>query len=231
MNKNDKMEVIQAQLNTISLYDDYIPEELMNEIKQLASKEYSEENYVKILEKIAEAYIEIERSEEYESESEDSDEGNTKEVKRVFRETADSLPEFFYGSYALHIDVEYREHKLETLVDTGAMVNILYEDVAEKMGVLDGLFREKTSIRGIGNSSSECIGFIPKLLVKFGEREFVLANVKVLKREKKNGTDMIIGLSTMFYYGAILDLKNRKIKFNDEEIPIKVYDASVIPSE
>ena len=57
MNKNDKMEVIQEQLNTISLYDDYIPEELMNEIKQLASKEYSEENYVKILEKIAEAYI------------------------------------------------------------------------------------------------------------------------------------------------------------------------------
>jgi hypothetical protein len=51
MNKNDKMEVIQEQLNTISLYDDYIPEELMNEIKQLASKEYSEENYVKILEK------------------------------------------------------------------------------------------------------------------------------------------------------------------------------------
>lgn len=226
------MEIIKEQFETLKNYEEYISEDVLNQINTMLLN-YTDDHYDEIMDKIMEAYQEIHESsesEEYGETDSDDDTENTKEVKKELIDASNNMPEFFYGNYALHIDLFYNEHKLETLLDTGAMINILYEDVAEKLGIMDKVFREKTSIRGIGNVAIECIGFVPKLVLKIGEKDFVLGNVKILKRDKKVDTDMIIGLSTMFYYGAVLDLKNRNIRFNEDEIPLKLYDASISPN-
>ena len=226
------MEILREQFNEIKNYKEILPKDYFDTVNDLIEDKLTKntpENYNDIINLLMELNKVIQKTNKNEESIEDILQN---ELEFELDTLLETMPEYFYGSYSIHLplvieseNVGVGDVKLEALIDTGAQINTINYDVVEKLGMLHKIYKQKTTLLGVGSQVSE--GFIPKLIIKLGDgTELIVPRVIVLKQTDKSlKNDMILGINTMFYYGFNLDLKNRKLTIDNKELEIKLVDT------
>ena len=125
------------------------------------------------------------------------------------------IPESYISIPLLKIGVMINNVKVIALVDTGAMITMTSESIANKCGISNLIDTEyQTVISGAGGSE-KTIGTVNFIDMMVGE--FSLPTT--LRIAKERISDMIIGLDVMTKYRAMVDLGNRCLIIQDKKIP------------
>lgn len=123
------------------------------------------------------------------------------------------IPESFIKVDMLYIPCQINGIDMKAFIDTGAQMSIMSQDIAVICGV-DQIIDNKYKGEAIGVGKSKIIGKI-HLLDIIVRGNILPCSFTILEN---NSLDLILGLDMLLSHGCILDLKQRKLIINDNEI-------------
>lgn len=129
-----------------------------------------------------------------------------------------TIPESFIPVNMLYIKGKINDNELDIFVDTGAQVSIMSLKLARELGVdyLIDHFCEGTLV-GVG--SKKMSGKIHYLDIQLGNFSLPCGFTIIDNDDIK----IMLGLNSMLSLGCILDLKNKKMIFNNYEVKFLNY--------
>lgn len=112
----------------------------------------------------------------------------------------------------LHVACEIGEHEIDMLVDTGAQMSVISEQLAAQLGLLSGLDRRFQGIaNGVGQA--KILGKVWDVPVKLGHIEFSL-NFSVLSTQQHI---ILLGLDLMRQFKCLVDLERKCLIFGGHD--------------
>jgi len=129
-----------------------------------------------------------------------------------------TIPESFIPVNMLYIKGKINDTELDIFVDTGAQVSIMSLKLARELGVdyLIDHFCEGTLV-GVG--SKKMSGKIHYLDIQLGNFNLPCGFTIIDSDDIK----IMLGLNSMLSLGCVLDLKNKKMIFNNYEVKFLNY--------
>lgn len=129
-----------------------------------------------------------------------------------------TIPESFIPVNMLYIKGKINDTELDIFVDTGAQVSIMSLKLAKELGVdyLIDHFCEGTLV-GVG--SKKMSGKIHYLDIQLGNFNLPCGFTIIDSDDIK----IMLGLNSMLSLGCVLDLKNKKMIFNNYEVKFLNY--------
>ena len=129
-----------------------------------------------------------------------------------------TIPESFIPVNMLYIKGKINDNELDIFVDTGAQVSIMSLKLARELGVdyLIDHFCEGTLV-GVG--SKKMSGKIHYLDIQLGNFSLPCGFTIIDNDDIK----IMLGLNSMLSLGCVLDLKNKKMIFNNYEVKFLNY--------
>lgn len=120
-----------------------------------------------------------------------------------------SQPSIFTGDRGmLHVACEIGEHEIDMLVDTGAQMSVISEQLAAQLGLLSNLDRRhQGTANGVGQV--KILGKVWNVLVKLGHVEFSL-NFSVLSTQQPI---ILLGLDLMREFKCLVDMERNCLVF------------------
>ncbi|AYV78854.1 MAG: hypothetical protein Edafosvirus39_7 [Edafosvirus sp.] len=128
-----------------------------------------------------------------------------------------NIPGMIFNRSSIHIMIKIGNTDIKCCIDTGAECNIISEALATKLNLphlLDNTV--EGVISGVGESKT--IGIIPYIEIKIGDVSY--ATTFTVMENKL--FDMIIGMTFLFYYDAVIDLKKRIINIKGKDVKLIV---------
>lgn len=109
----------------------------------------------------------------------------------------------------LHVAAEIHEWEVDMLVDTGAEMSVISEQLASQLGLLAHLDRSRQGIaNGVGQA--KILGHVSNVPVKLGHVEFALT-FSVL--EMQRSSLLLLGLDQLRTYRCLVDLEKDRLVF------------------
>jgi DNA damage-inducible protein 1 len=139
-------------------------------------------------------------------------------VDNNYQLAMDTMPEMFIPVNMLYIRGKMNNTDLDIFVDTGAQVSVMSLSMTKELGV-DYLIDHSYDGVVVGLGTKKIIGKIHYL-------ELQLENFNLPCRFTIIDDDdikIILGLNSMLSLGCIIDLKNKKMVFNDYEVKFLDY--------
>jgi hypothetical protein len=126
---------------------------------------------------------------------------------------------------------------VKCILDTGAEVNIMTQDIANELGLQDYIDTNYVSnIQGVGGSG-RIVGYLPYVVFNIGSFE-LKSNFMILDNSNKKNESLsksnedaksknkyiLFGMSFMMFYGMELNFKQRKLTISGHEIDMIIDD-------
>lgn len=130
----------------------------------------------------------------------------------------DNIPESFIPVNMLYIKGKINNIEQDIFIDTGAQVSVMSLSLAKQLGI-DYLIDHFCEGKLVGIGSKNMVGKIHYIDIEFGNFSLPCGFSIIDSDDLK----IILGLNTMLSTGCIIDLKNKKMDFNNYEIKFLNY--------
>jgi DNA damage-inducible protein 1 len=130
----------------------------------------------------------------------------------------DIIPESFIPVKMLYIKCKINNTELDIFIDTGAQVSIMSLSLAKQLGI-DYLIDHFCEGKVVGVGTKEIVGKIHYIDIQL-ENFNLPCSFTIIDNDNLK---IMLGLNTMLSTGCILDLKNKKMIFNNYEIKFLDY--------
>lgn len=138
-----------------------------------------------------------------------------KDIDENMQMAYEHMPEVFYQIHMLFINLEIEKTKIVALVDTGAQMTIISEDLAKKCGIFRLCDTRRSGIaKGVG--TSKILGVIHAAQMKIGDR-YIMCKISVIEN---NDIGFIFGLDNMRSHRCSINLAKFTLDFPDAGISI-----------
>lgn len=142
---------------------------------------------------------------------------NQKLIDNLHVKSEKILPMIISKSH-LSINVKIKNHTIEALLDTGAEACTITYDLVKFLDIEEAIDKNYKGIaHGIGQT--EIVGIIPYINIKFNNKNYPISFTVI---NQKMNPDILIGLNFMMFNNCIIDLKNSKLVFNDEQVSFNI---------
>ena len=152
---------------------------------------------------------------------------NTKKYELIeenYKLAYHNIPQSLFGSKSPYIQIKIGNNYYKTLIDTGAEVSVIPEDIILKEN-LDFLIddRYKAKMYGIGNSDS--IGKIHYLEIEYNNYKIPISFTVLSKNNKLN--NLILGMNFINNYSININFKKYQLEFENFNIPFNLEDSKI----
>jgi len=130
----------------------------------------------------------------------------------------DVIPESFIPVKMLYIKGKINYKELDIFVDTGAQVSVMSLSLAKQLGI-DYLIDHFCEGKLVGIGTKEMIGKIHYIDIQLDNFNLPCSFTII----DNDNLKIMLGLNTMLSTGCILDLKQKKMIFNNYEIKFLYY--------
>ena len=139
-------------------------------------------------------------------------------VDNNYQLAMDTMPEMFIPVNMLYIRGKMNNTDLDIFVDTGAQVSVMSLSMTKELGV-DYLIDHSYDGVVVGLGTKKIIGKIHYLDIQLENFNLPCRFTIIDDDDIK----IILGLNSMLSLGCIIDLKNKKMVFNDYEVKFLDY--------
>jgi DNA damage-inducible protein 1 len=139
-------------------------------------------------------------------------------VDNNYQLAMDTMPEMFIPVNMLYIRGKMNNTDLDIFVDTGAQVSVMSLSMTKELGV-DYLIDHSYDGVVVGLGTKKIIGKIHYLDIQLENFNLPCRFTIIDDDDIK----IILGLNSMLSLGCIIDLKNKKMVFNDYEVKFLCY--------
>jgi len=139
-------------------------------------------------------------------------------IDESYQLAMDTIPESFIPVKMLYIKGKINNKEIDIFIDTGAQVSIMSLSMAKELGV-DFLIDHFCEGKLIGIGTKNMSGKIHYLDIQLDNFNLPCSFTII----DNNDINIMLGLNSMLSIGCILDLKNKKMKFNNYEVKFLHY--------
>ena len=139
-------------------------------------------------------------------------------IDESYQLAMDTIPESFIPVKILYIKGKINNKEIDIFIDTGAQVSIMSLSMAKELGV-DFLIDHFCEGKLIGIGTKNMSGKIHYLDIQLDNFNLPCSFTII----DNNDINIMLGLNSMLSIGCILDLKNKKMKFNNYEVKFLHY--------
>ena len=130
----------------------------------------------------------------------------------------DIIPESYIPVKMLYIKGKINNKEIDIFIDTGAQVSVMSLSMARELGV-DFLIDHFCEGKLVGVGSKDMSGKIHYLDIQLDNFKLPCGFTII----DNNDINIMLGLNSMLSIGCILDLKNKKMIFNNYEVKFLDY--------
>jgi DNA damage-inducible protein 1 len=134
-------------------------------------------------------------------------------VDENYQLAMDTIPESFIPVKMLYIKGKINNKEIDIFIDTGAQVSVMSLSMAKELGV-DFLIDHFCEGKLVGIGTKNMSGKIHYLDIQLDNFNLPCGFTII----DNDGIKIMLGLNSMLSMGCILDLKNKKMKFNNYEV-------------